>query len=72
MGDAGLMASFIGSLTGAGTGGAGEALTSARASLESHLMGFAAERSRLENRVVSMEEMRGSGPSRGRRPRGRS
>jgi len=71
-GDAGLMASFVNSLTGAGTGGAGEALTSARASLESHLMGFAAERSRLENRVVSMEEMRLSGPPRGRRPRGRS
>lgn len=58
-GDQGLMASFVDSLLGdAGE----EPLTSARASLESHLMGFAAERARLEGRVVDMEELRGAAP----------
>jgi predicted dehydrogenase len=37
-----------------------EVLASGRASLESHLMGFAAERARLERRLVSLSELRGS------------
>ena len=55
-GDQGLMASFTDSLLGRAEE---EPLTSARASLESHLMGFAAERARLEGRVVAMGELRG-------------
>lgn len=54
-GDEGLIASFVSSLRGEGRG---EPLTSGRASLESHLMGFAAERARLEGRVVSLDELR--------------
>jgi predicted dehydrogenase len=57
-GDQGLIASFAASLR---DGAAPEPLTSARASLESHLMGFAAERARLESRVVAMDELRGPG-----------
>lgn len=53
-GDERLMESFVHSLIT----GEHDALTSARASLESHLMGFAAEQSRLENRVVNMTEVR--------------
>jgi predicted dehydrogenase len=53
-GDAGLISSFVDSLVEGG----GEALTSARASLESHLMGFAAEKARLDGRVVSLDEFR--------------
>jgi hypothetical protein len=49
------MASFTDSLLGRAEE---EPLTSARASLESHLMGFAAERARLEGRVVAMRELR--------------
>jgi len=55
-GDEGLIASFVDSLRGGG--GEAEPLTSGRASLESHLMGFAAERARLEGRVVSLDELR--------------
>ncbi len=54
-GDQGLVASFADSLRGRQEA---EALTSGRASLESHLMGFAAERARLEGRVVGMDELR--------------
>jgi predicted dehydrogenase len=54
-GDEGLMESFVSSLRG---GEGREPLTSARASLESHLMGFAAETSRLEGRIVDMSELR--------------
>jgi predicted dehydrogenase len=36
----------------------GSTLTDARGALESHLMAFAAEQARLEQRVVQMEEMR--------------
>lgn len=42
-----------------GRGGQSEVLTSGRASLESHLMGFAAQLARVEARVVDMEELRG-------------
>ena len=49
-GDFGLMEDFL-SVVSAG----GESRTSARASLQSHLMCFAAERSRLEGRVVDLE-----------------
>jgi len=56
-GDEALMASFITSLKSDKDEFEKE-LTSARDSLESHLMGFAAEKSRLENRVVNMNELR--------------
>lgn len=49
-GDFGLMADFLTVLREGG-----ESRTSARASLQSHLMCFAAERSRVEGRVVEME-----------------
>ncbi|MHA1658113.1 MAG: Gfo/Idh/MocA family oxidoreductase [Promethearchaeota archaeon] len=58
-GDEALMASFIASMEGVNNElGDQKELTTARASLESHLMGFAAEKSRLENRVIDMSEMR--------------
>lgn len=50
-GDYGIMESFIGLVNGEG-----DNLTSAQASLQSHLMCFAAEESRLEHRVVNMKE----------------
>lgn len=53
-GDFGIVQSFIGLINGEGSN-----LTSAGASLQSHLMCFAAEKSRLEHRVISMEEMKG-------------
>lgn len=53
-GDEGLMESFVDSLST----GSQDALTSAKASLESHLMGYAAEISRKENRIVNMDELR--------------
>ncbi len=58
-GDDGLMESLLGSLDGASPAPGGvDVLTSARASLESHLLAFAADRSQHENRVVHMDEMR--------------
>jgi predicted dehydrogenase len=51
-GDDGLMAAFVGSLRGDYTQG----VTTASHALESHLMAFAAEKARLEKRVVSKEE----------------
>jgi len=56
-GDSGLMESFVNSLLKE-DGKEQESLSSARASLESHLMGFAAEKSRLENKVIHMDEFR--------------
>ena len=53
-GDERLMESFVDSLLT----GKQEALTSARASLESHLMGFAAEHSRAKKIVIDLDEMR--------------
>ncbi|HEY9076577.1 MAG TPA: Gfo/Idh/MocA family oxidoreductase [Anaerolineaceae bacterium] len=49
-GDAGLVASFVKSLRS----GSNDALTSARNSMESHLMAFAAEKARIEGNVISM------------------
>ncbi len=58
-GDQLLMESFVSDLIRKKQGQEkAESLTGARASLESHLMAFAAERSRLENRVVPMTELR--------------
>ena len=55
-GDAGVMDSFISDLEERSAGRpSADPLTSAEASLESHLMCFAAERSRLEGRVVGVE-----------------
>lgn len=60
-GDDGLMESLMASLEGGSSApGEVEVLTSARASLESHLLAFAADVSQRENRVVSMDEMRRS------------
>ena len=52
-GDAGLMAAFVRAVRGEA-----RALTTAREALESHLMAFAAEESRLAGRVVELDEMR--------------
>ncbi len=54
-GDAGLMAAFVKALQSK-DGAAG--LTTARTSLESHLMAFAAENARLEEKVIRMEDYR--------------
>jgi predicted dehydrogenase len=51
-GDEGLMSAFIASLRGKRA----LAVTTARQSLESHLMAFAAERARLEKRIITREE----------------
>ena len=51
-GDFGIVKNFLELLEGTG-----DNRTSARASLQSHLMCFAAEKSRLEHRMISMEEM---------------
>jgi len=53
-GDDGLMRAFIASLADRSQ----PPLTSARASLESHLMAFAAEKARVEGGVVDMDEFR--------------
>jgi predicted dehydrogenase len=59
-GDEGLMESFVNTILENVPPNSqnDENLTSARASLESHLMGFAAEKSRLEHRVVDLKEVR--------------
>jgi predicted dehydrogenase len=56
-GDYGIMDYFVNL---ARSDGDEEGLTSASASLESHLMAFAAEKSRLESRTVHMEDYRSS------------
>jgi predicted dehydrogenase len=56
-GDSGLMESFTNSLLEKRSR-KNEVLTSARASLESHLMGFAAEKSRKEGNIINMEDLR--------------
>ena len=55
-GDEGLMRAFVGAINGDRAG----VLTSARESVASHLMAFAAERARLHGEVVDMELFRGS------------
>jgi predicted dehydrogenase len=52
-GDEALVAGFVHSVRGQG-----EALTSARASLESHLLAFAADLARVEGKVVEMKAFR--------------
>jgi predicted dehydrogenase len=52
-GDAGIMAAFVKALRNPDT-----ALTTARESLESHLMAFAAEQSRVDNVIISMDKFR--------------
>ena len=54
-GDTGLMAAFVSALQ---SGGEAEALTTARTSLESHLMAFAVEDARLDEKVVRLEDYR--------------
>ncbi len=54
-GDDGLMHAFVKMIKGQGDE---QPLTSGRASLESHLMAFAADKARLEKRMIDMEEMR--------------
>jgi predicted dehydrogenase len=51
-GDSGLLSDFVKSLQGEKV----ESLSSANQTLESHLMAFAAEDARLENRIISREE----------------
>ena len=51
-GDFGIVENFLRLVNGCG-----DNLTSARASIQSHLMCFAAEKSRLEHRTVSLSEM---------------
>lgn len=51
-GDYGIMTNFLSLLNGEG-----DNLTSAKASLQSHLMCFAAEKSRIEHRTISMKEI---------------
>ncbi len=53
-GDTGLMRGFLDALRK----GPGESTTTARESLESHLLAFAAEQSRLQYNVIDMEEFR--------------
>ena len=53
-GDAGVMNAFVAALRGSGP----PPLTSARASLESHLMAFAAERARVEGTLIDMARFR--------------
>lgn len=55
-GDAGIMRDFISLLKGEEN--KSKTLSTLKDSVESHLMAFAAERSRLENRIVNLEEMR--------------
>jgi hypothetical protein len=52
-GDVGVMSAFVQAMRGSGT-----ALTTARESLESHLMAFAAEEARVEDTIVHMDEFR--------------
>jgi len=64
-GDEGLMAAFVRSLRH----GTSTPLTSARASLESHLMAFAAEHSRLhQGEVIAMEDFRRNAEAMARSP----
>lgn len=64
-GDDGLMKSMLNSLDGVHPGpGSLDVLTSARASLEGHLLAFAADRSQREQRIVFMDEMRRDDPVR--------
>ncbi len=53
-GDAGIMEDFVNLVES----GSKESLTSADISLQSHLMSFAAEQSRLEHKVISLDEFR--------------
>lgn len=58
-GDDGLMKSLLASFNGgSATAEDLDALTSARASLESHLLAFAADRSQQEKRIIDMDELR--------------
>jgi hypothetical protein len=52
-GDFGLMRQFVQTRRGNA-----DALTDARHALESHLMAFASEEARLENRVVDMQDFK--------------
>jgi predicted dehydrogenase len=56
-GDRGIMAYFVGLVQGGGEGGS---LTGVDLSVQSHLMAFAAEKSRVEGNVVDMKEYRES------------
>ena len=56
-GDAGLIEHFVGAVE---RGRPDEVRASGRVSLDSHLLGFAAEQARLERRVVEVDEVRGA------------
>ena len=53
-GDFGIVRSFLNTLKG----NPDDSVTTARESLESHLLAFAAEESRLQKTVINMEEFR--------------
>jgi len=55
-GDDGLLHTFAGLVRSTDINERLQSLTSASVSVQSHLMAFAAERSRLEKRVVGLEE----------------
>ena len=57
-GDHGIMESFVDLVRSSGRGGEDRGLTSAAGSVESHLMAFAAEESRVTGRTVVMKEYR--------------
>ncbi len=57
-GDDGIMRSLVQSLEKEKNNKASKVLTSAKASLESHLMAFAAEISRKEDKIVMLDELR--------------
>ncbi len=65
-GDAGVMAAFIRAARGSA-----QALTTARESLESHLMAFAAEEARAQGTVVDMDDFRRRAETRASVDRGR-
>ena len=62
-GDFGLVASFLKAVRGEPDG----SLTSARASLESHLLAFAAEEARLDGKIVEMAQFRQQAEEAGRK-----
>jgi hypothetical protein len=57
-GDAGLMAAFVRAVRDPSTAGGHRSTTTARESLESHLMAFAAEEARVNETIVHMDQFR--------------
>jgi predicted dehydrogenase len=68
-GDEGIVAAFLRAVRDPSAASAGEAATTARESLESHLMAFAAEQARIEGAVVDMARFRKQWMSSLKKPR---